>query len=73
MESKNFLILLLEFFQYWGGITFSKESRVSMYSKIYAELVQEGVTFPQRMRFISSPRHNTGWDWFIQARAAVCD
>lgn len=59
MESKNFFILLLEFFQFWGGVQF-KESKLAVYSKMYSELVAAGVTFPQRIRFISSPRYGAG-------------
>ena len=54
MHSANFFSLLLEFFWHWGETLPEENPKTSAYCKFYRELVEAGVTFPQKFRFISS-------------------
>ncbi len=60
MHSANFFLLLLEFFEYWGSILPEDNENTAIFYKYYTELVEAGVTFPQKFKFIAVSKQSTG-------------
>jgi len=56
MHSTNFFLFLLEFIEFWGSILPEDNPSTAIFYQYYSELVDAGVTFPQKYRFIAAEK-----------------